>query len=98
MITASEFVSSPTLAPFIRSYTYREFDTRGTDVIKPWQTSHDTINIFFFKYLVASLTDLKTGTVLKRGKDCLLELTIVPETAACASRMLKWLTILNNKI
>jgi len=68
MITASEFAPSPTLAPFIRSYTYREFDTRGTDVIKPWQTSHDTINIFFFKYLVASLTDLKNGYHFKERK------------------------------
>jgi len=69
MITASEFVSSPTLAPFIRSYTYREFDTRGTDIIKPWQTSHDTNNIFFFKYLAALLTDLKNGYRFKERKE-----------------------------
>lgn len=29
MITTSEIAPSPALAPFVRCYTYREFDTKG---------------------------------------------------------------------
>lgn len=70
MITTSEVAPSPALAPFIRSYTYREFDTNGTEVIKPWQASHEANIIFFFKDLPTKLTDSTTGKVLKRGKNC----------------------------
>ena len=70
MITTSEIAPSPALAPFIRTYAYREFDTRGTDVIKPWHASHDTNIIFFFKDVPSSLTDASTGKVLKKGKNC----------------------------
>ncbi len=70
MITTSEFAPSPVLAPFIHAYAYREFDTQGTDLIKPWHASHDTNIIFFFKDVPASLTDHSTGKVLKRGKNC----------------------------
>ena len=70
MITTSEFAPSPVLAPFIRTYAYREFDTHGTDIIKPWHASHDTNIIFFFKDVPATLTDTVTGKVLKRGKHC----------------------------
>ena len=70
MITTSEVAPSPALAPFIRSYTYREFDTNGTDVIKPWHASQDSNIIFFFKDLPTTLTDSTTGKVLKKGKNC----------------------------
>ena len=70
MITTTEIAPSLALAPFIRSYTYREFDTHGTDVIKPWHASHETNIIFFFKDVPSTLTDTSTGRVLKRGKSC----------------------------
>jgi len=58
------------LAPFIRSYTYREFDTKGTDVIKPWHASHLTNLVFFFKDVPLKLTAPITGEVLKEGESC----------------------------
>lgn len=70
MITTSEIAPSPALAPFIRTYAYREFDTKGTDVIMPWRASQDTNIIFFFKDVPATLTDTSSGKVLKRGKVC----------------------------
>ncbi|MEO7120035.1 MAG: helix-turn-helix domain-containing protein [Ginsengibacter sp.] len=70
MITTSEIAPLPALAPFIRSYTYREFDTNGTEKIKPWHASHEANIIFFFKDVPASLTDVSTGKILKRGKNC----------------------------
>lgn len=70
MITTSEFAPSPALAPFIRSYTYREFDTNGTDIIKPWHASHEASISFFFKDVPVKLTDTTTGKILKRGKNC----------------------------
>ncbi len=70
MITTSEIAPSPALAPFVRSYTYREFDTYGEELIKPWHASHLTNISFFFKDVPAKLTDPVTGEVLKRGKHC----------------------------
>lgn len=70
MITTSEFAPSPALAPFIRSYTYREFDTNGSDIIKPWHASHEANISFFFKDVPVKLTDTTTGKILKRGKNC----------------------------
>lgn len=70
MITTSEFAPTSELVPFVRVYAYREFDTHGTDIIKPWHASQDTNIIFFFKDLPASLTDHSTGLILKRGKTC----------------------------
>lgn len=70
MITTTEIAPTAELAPFIRSYSYREFDTHGIDIIKPWHASQDTNIIFFFKDVPSSLTDTISGKVLKRGKDC----------------------------
>jgi AraC-like DNA-binding protein len=70
MITTTEIAPTAALAPFIRSYTYREFDTHGINIIKPWHASQNTNIIFFFKDLPTSLTDTITGKVLKRGKNC----------------------------
>lgn len=70
MITTSEIAPSPALAPFVHSYTYREFDTHGTDLIKPWHASHEANISFFFKDVPVKLTDTATGEILKRGKHC----------------------------
>ena len=70
MITTEEIAPSPALIPFIRSYAYREFDTHGTDLIKPWHASQDSCIIFFFKDLPSKLTHSVTGKVLKKGKEC----------------------------
>jgi AraC-like DNA-binding protein len=70
MITTSEIAPSPALVPFVHSYTYREFDTHGTDLIKPWHASHESSIVFFFKDVPSTLIDTKTHEVLKRGKHC----------------------------
>lgn len=70
VVTTSEIAPSPKLAPFVRCYAYREFDTNGSAVTMPWRASHDTGIIFFFKDVPSSLTDIRTGKVLKRGKSC----------------------------
>lgn len=70
MIITSEIAPSPALTPFIRSYTYREFDTNGMDIVKPWHASHEANISFFFRDLPVKLTDTVTGEVLKRGKNC----------------------------
>ena len=70
MITTSEFAPSPELAPFVRVYAYREFDTHGADLIKPWHASPDTNIIFFFKDVPATLTEHGSGHILKKGKNC----------------------------
>ncbi|MEO6813605.1 MAG: helix-turn-helix domain-containing protein [Ginsengibacter sp.] len=70
MVTTSEIQPSPALAAFIQRYAYREFDTNGTDYIKPWHASHESNIIFFFKDVPAKLTNTATGEILKRGKNC----------------------------
>jgi AraC-like DNA-binding protein len=70
MITTSETAPSAALVPFVQSYTYREFDTHGTDLIKPWHASHESSIVFFFKDVPSTLIDTKTHEVLKRGKHC----------------------------
>lgn len=70
MITTSEIAPVTALAPFISCYAYREFDTKGTDVIKPWQASSEANIIFFFENVPSKLTDSKTGEILKKGASC----------------------------
>lgn len=70
MITTSEIAPSPALAPFIKSYSFREFTTHNTDLVKPWHASQDTNIIFFFKDVPTSLTDNISGDILKTGKSC----------------------------
>ncbi|MEJ7768637.1 MAG: helix-turn-helix domain-containing protein [Chitinophagaceae bacterium] len=41
MVTTSEIAASHVLAPFVRCYSYRELDTKGVDLIKPWHASHE---------------------------------------------------------
>lgn len=61
MITTSEIAPSPALAPFVHCYAYREFDTNGFDVIKPWHASHEMYIPFFFKAVPVKLVDSETG-------------------------------------
>lgn len=70
MITTSEIAPSPALAPFVRCYAYREFDTNGLDFIKPWFASHEMYIPFFFKAVPVKLVDPETGKILKTGKNC----------------------------
>ena len=69
MITTSEIDPLPLLAPYIRCYAYREFDTCGTDFIKPWHASHEVNIPFFFKAVPVKLVDTATGKILKTGKN-----------------------------
>lgn len=70
MISFSEIAPSKALTPFIESYTYREFDTVGENIVKPWHASHQLSIIFFFKELPVKLIDTVTGKILKTGKNC----------------------------
>jgi len=45
MITTTEIAPAPALAPFIRCYVFREFDTERFDLVKPWHASHETLLI-----------------------------------------------------
>lgn len=68
MITTSEIAPSPILASFVQCYIYREFDTKGFDVVKPKHAVHEIAMHFFFKGLPVKLTDPATGLILKTGK------------------------------
>ena len=67
MILTSEIQPSPTLSPFVNSYAYREFDTMGADMIKPWHASYEMPLVFFFKDKPVHLISPDTGTIVKRG-------------------------------
>lgn len=67
MISTSEIAPSPALAPFVRCYTFRAFDTAGQDLIKPWHASPEMTMPFFFKALPVKWVDPETGAVMKRG-------------------------------
>jgi len=49
MITASEIAPSPLLAPFIRCYSYIEFDTKGVEFKTPMSALHEIAITFQFK-------------------------------------------------
>lgn len=67
MIITSEIAPSPVLAPYVRCYTFREFDTKGLDLIKPWHASHEISMPFFFKAIPVQLVDPVTTQILKTG-------------------------------
>lgn len=67
MITTSQIAPSSALAPYVRCYTYREFDTHGTDLLKAWHASNEPLMTFFFKALPVKLVDLESGKILKTG-------------------------------
>lgn len=66
-ITTTEIAPSPVLAPFVRCYSYREFDTKGQHLVRPWHASHEMNMPFFFKAKPLQLTNPQTGQILKRG-------------------------------
>jgi len=49
MVTTTEIAPSPTLAQFIRCYSYIEFDTKGLDFIRPTNAKHEIAMTFSFK-------------------------------------------------
>jgi hypothetical protein len=53
----------PLLTPFVRCYTYREFNTYGCNVTKPKHAVHEIAMHFFFKGLPVKLTDPPTRVV-----------------------------------
>ncbi|MET0636821.1 MAG: AraC family transcriptional regulator [Chitinophagaceae bacterium] len=68
MIVTTEIAPAPQLAPFIKCYTYRSFDTEGASLIKPWHATTEVNIPFFFKALPLHLKDPSTGHVLQTGK------------------------------
>jgi AraC-like DNA-binding protein len=49
MITTFEIVPAPLLAPFVRCYSYIEFDTNGLEFIRPTNAWHEIAMTFQFK-------------------------------------------------
>jgi AraC-like DNA-binding protein len=49
MVTTSEICPSPALAPFVRCYSYIEFDTKGFNFIRPTSAVHEIALTFHFK-------------------------------------------------
>lgn len=70
MIIASEIRPTHALASFVRCYAYREFDTHGLDVVKPWYASHEVYLPFFFKDLPVRLISPDKSKILKTGSHC----------------------------
>ncbi len=70
MIATSEIAPSPELAHFVRCYTYREFDTNGGEMEKPWHASHEMTMVFFFKAKPIKLVDPQTNQIIKTGTYC----------------------------
>lgn len=70
MIITSEIAPSSELAPFVRCYSYMEFDTNGSDMIKPMHAVHEASIVFFFRDRPVQLVDWKTGEVIKTGTYC----------------------------
>lgn len=68
MITSSQAAPLPLLSPYLRGYIYREFDTKGSDVVKPKHAVHEIAMHFFFKGLPVKLVDPATSIILKTGK------------------------------
>ena len=49
MITTTEIAPAPALAPFVRCYSYIEFDTAGSNFIRPTNAMHEMVMTFQFK-------------------------------------------------
>src|SRR5688500_12441561 len=67
MIIVTEISPAPVLAPFVRCYSFREFDTKGRNLIKPWHASHEISMPFFFKAKPVSLSNPQTGQNISGG-------------------------------
>lgn len=70
MITTSEIAPCPELAPYVRCYSYREFDTNGRDMEKPYHAAHEMTMVFFFKAKPIKLVDPQTDQIIKTGTYC----------------------------
>ena len=70
MVATTEIAPTLSLAPFITRYVFREFDTNGIDIFKPWVASYEMSIDFFFKALPVKLINLITGEIIKAGKPC----------------------------
>lgn len=70
MIATSEIAPSTELAPYVRCYSYREFDTNGRDMVKPMHAAHEMTMVFFFKDRPVQLVDWKTDRIVKTGTYC----------------------------
>ncbi len=67
MITTTEIRPSPALAHLVRCYSWREFDTLGSDLIRPWHACHELSLIFFFADVPVHLLDPVTRGVIASG-------------------------------
>ncbi len=70
MVTTVEITPAPALMLYIARYVYREFDTNGSHLIKPWFASHEASIHFFFKALPLKLAHPVTREILKTGVPC----------------------------
>lgn len=70
MIITSEIPPAPALAPFIRCYTFRKFDTGGANMLIPWHANYEISLIFFFKDVPVHLRNPETAKIVKRGTCC----------------------------
>ncbi len=61
MVTTAEVLSSPALAPFVRCYSLRSFDTGSLSITKPWYAAHEVYLPFFFGTLPVQLFNPLTG-------------------------------------
>ena len=68
MVTITEIAPSPVLAPYIRCFSYHQFDTMGFDLIKPWHASSEMLMDFYFDAKPIQLINPNTGQFLKGGQ------------------------------
>ncbi len=59
MVVTTEIAPTLSLAPFISRYVFREFNTDGVDVFKPWVAGYEMSIHFFFKALALADPFLK---------------------------------------
>jgi AraC-like DNA-binding protein len=67
MIITAEIAPLKILAPFVRCYSLREFDTNGVALTKPFHAPHEMSMLFFFKAKPVQLVDPRTQKVVREG-------------------------------
>ncbi len=67
MITTTEIRPALALAHIVRCYSWREFDTLETDLVRPWHACHELSMHFFFAALPLHLLDPVTYRVIASG-------------------------------
>jgi AraC-like DNA-binding protein len=58
---------SQILTPLVRCYTYKEFDTNGEVLVRPFYASGEIILLFFFNTKVLKLANRNTGKIIEEG-------------------------------